>query len=527
MAQIHEQAKRIQQTIDTVPEGVLLLDAHGQVVLANPVAEKDLRVLIGRDTIPAHEPITHLGDRPLAELLTSPPTKGLWHEVKVGAHIFDIIARPIENGPEPENWVLVINDVTQERAVREQLQRQERLAAVGQLAAGIAHDFNNIMTIIIMYAQMAARAENLPPRVQERMAVVEQQGRRATKLIRQILDFSRQSVFTQRPLDLLPILQEEIKLLERTLPENIDIDLNYGSDKRAASLTEAASFTVNADPTRMQQIVTNLAINARDAMPEGGTLRIGLERIEVAPGKSPILPPLSSSPLGGIEGGEWVQLTVSDTGAGIPADALPHIFEPFFTTKEAGTGLGLSQVHGIVGAHEGRVSVETRVGKGTTFTIYLPALPPHPAESPAPELPATLKGEGETILVVEDEAHVRKALVESLQALNYQVLKAANGQEALKILKQSPPSSPPLGGKEGGIALVLSDVVMPRMGGIALFHTLKQKYPVLPLVLLTGHPMGKELDDLRAQGLTGWLVKPPNMKELAQVLIRALREKPE
>ncbi|RLC79407.1 MAG: hypothetical protein DRJ03_23545 [Chloroflexi bacterium] len=191
LAQIHEQAKRIQQTIDTVPEGVLLLDAHGQVVLANPVAEKDLRVLVGWDDVPTHEPITHLGDRPLAELLTSPPTKGLWHEVKAGARTFESIARPIENGPEPENWVLVINDVTQEREIKRRVQQQERLAAVGQLAAGVAHDFNNIMAIIVLYTQMSLSAPDLPSQIRQRLETVSGQAYRATDLVQQILDFSR------------------------------------------------------------------------------------------------------------------------------------------------------------------------------------------------------------------------------------------------------------------------------------------------------------------------------------------------
>jgi len=491
IVQIQEQAQRVQHIVDTVPEGVLLLDADERIVLVNPLGEKELAALAG---VKVGDSLIHLGNRPLIELLTSPP-KGLWHELAADGRYFQVIARPMEIGPEPGGWVLVIHDVTKARQVREQLQRQERLAAVGQLAAGIAHDFNNIMAVIVLYSQMAARAEGVPARVQERMGTINQQAQHATGLIRQILDFSRQSVLERKPLDLLLTVKEQCKLLERTLPENIEIDLDCGPD----------DYTVNADPTRMQQMFTNLAVNARDAMPGGGGLRIALERIEILPGKSPRSLDM--------EVGEWMQITVSDTGTGIPADVLPRIFDPFFTTKEpgAGTGLGLAQVHGIVGAHDGHIDVDTWPGKGTTFIIYLPAMLAHPVEQSVPELDLC-EGRGETLLVVEDEAAVRDALVESLQTMNYQVLEAADGQEALEILEQH--------GDQ--VALVLSDLVMPKMGGQALFYAMRQRGLTTPVLMLSGHPVVGELENLRAQGLAGWMLKPPSLAPLARLLAQVL-----
>jgi len=463
--------------------------------------------------------LTRLGDRPLAELLTSPP-KGLWHEVATDSRRFEIIARPLETGltpggacPEPaEGWVLVIRDVTREREIQRYSQQQERLATVGQLAAGIAHDFNNIMATIVLYAHMLLRKKDLFPRDRERLVTINQQALHATDLIQQILDFSRRAVLERQPLDLSPLLKEQVKLLERTLPESIQVTLAYGPDE----------YTVNADPTRMQQVMMNLALNARDAMPEGGNLRFGLERIQVKPGESPPLP--------GMESGEWVQLTVSDTGTGVPPDVLPHIFDPFFTTKAPGegSGLGLAQVHGIVKQHGGEVDMQSQVGQGTTFTIYLPALPVHAPEAVTLELPALAEGHGETILVVEDNTSTRKALVDSLELLNYRTLEAANGREALAILEQrgDDPSTGPSAGsgqRSGqGIALVLSDVVMPGMGGLALFHALRQRGLAVRVVMLTGHPLEKELEELRAQGMSDWLLKPPSLEQLAQVLARAL-----
>jgi PAS domain S-box-containing protein len=506
LEQIQDQARQLQEVVSSVPEGVLLLDAKGRIALANSAAERHLSVLVDapRDTSPAPgsgRVLTHLGDRPLEELLTSPP-QGLWHEVEAQGRVFELIARPMADALAPsnegpsqrDNWVLVIKDVTQEREVREQLARQERLAVVGQLAAGIAHDFNNIMGTIVLYADMTMRSEGLTERGQEWMATIQDQAERATRLIQQILDFSRRSVLERRPIDLLLLVKEEVKLLERTLPEHIDIQLTYGYNE----------YTVHADPTRIQQVVTNLAVNARDAMPDGGQLRLGLERAAVEPGAKP--------PLRGMAAGEWVQLTVADTGTGILPSALPHIFEPFFTTKETGTGagLGLAQVHGIVGQHGGHIGVDTEVGKGTTFTIHLPALPvraPQPSE-PAPADLAT--GHGERILVVEDQPSLRGALAETVASLSYEVLVATSGADALALLERDE------------VDVVLSDVVMPEMGGIALFHTLREKGLDVPVVLLTGHPMEEELEALIERGLNGYLLKPPRAEELANLLAELL-----
>jgi two-component system cell cycle sensor histidine kinase/response regulator CckA len=513
LEKIRQQAQQMQQIMDTVPEGVLLLDSVGQILLSNPLGTRYLAALTDAQEGDA---LTHLGDRSLGELLATPPA-GHRHEVTANGQVFQILAQPVETAfpsgtPPPgpaEGWVLIIRDVTQQREVERRIQQQERLASVGQLAAGIAHDFKNILATIILYSQIAIQADGLSARDREHVATISQQARHATRLIEQILDFSHRADLERRPLDLRLFLSEQVKLLQRTLPESIEVKLSY----------EPGQHTVNADPTRLQQAITNLAVNARDAMPGGGTLHIALERITVRPGE---LPPLPEMTVEGAVADEWVQVTISDTGKGIPPDALPHIFDPFYTTKPPGegAGLGLAQVHGIVGQHDGHIDVRTQLNHGTTFIIYLPALRQDSSESRVVgslQEPLILPhGHRETILVVEDDSIVKRVLARSLEDLNYQVLTAENGSKALELLERH---------KE--IALVLSDVVMPKMGGIPLLHAMKERGLQVGMVMLTGHPLDEELDELRAEEtaslLVDWLAKPVRLEQLAGAVDRALK----
>jgi two-component system, cell cycle sensor histidine kinase and response regulator CckA len=506
LLQIQEQAQRVQQIIETVPEGVLLLDADLQLIVTNPAAEKILPALASSGS---GEKLTHLGDEPLNEFLTSPP-KGFWHALTIASSPpvhFQIIARALEVGTSSGGWVLVIRDVTQQKTIEQYHQQQERLAAVGQLAAGIAHDFNNILGAITLYAQLAAQIEGAPPLVTERMDIIFDQAMQASELVRQILDFSRGSELERSPLDLVPILKEQTHLLQRTLPENIQITFNFGK------VFPPQSLTANIDPTRIQQAIMNLAINARDAMPLGGTLKIGLDHLTIAPNAPTPLPEMKS--------GDWLRITFTDSGEGISADVLPHIFNPFFTTKGPGqgTGLGLAQVYGIITAHDGVISVNTIVGEESTFSIYLPAVPAEKSKQNRLDLTALPQGQYETILVVEDNSAMRGALVEMLTNLRYRLIAVKNGTEALAIIQEA--ASP---GSQTKIDLVLSDVVMPEIGGVALFNQIRTLKPEIKVILMTGHPMQTELEPLKQHGLVGWLPKPPDLNKLAQMIGVALEK---
>lgn len=497
------QAEQMGQVMRSVQDGVLLLDDESRLLKTNPAGLEYLALLAGFTSAGAPEAegggegarLTRLGDRALADLLTSPSGAG-WHEIRCNGRVFEALAHPLAPGPTDRGWVLVVRDVTRQREVQEQLQRQERLAAVGQLAAGIAHDFNNLMGAILLHAQLLDYSTGLKPRERERLSVIQQQARHASAMIGQILDFSRRAMLERQPLDLLPLFKEQVKLLQRTLPEHIRIDL----------IDEGGEYVVLADPTRMQQVLMNLAINARDAMPEGGNLTIDLAHLR--------LERASELPLADMTPGDWVRVVVSDTGSGITPEILPHIFEPFFTTKGPGkgTGLGLAQVYGIVGQHGGQITAHSQVGQGTVFTLYLPALMDEAGDLPAPE-DELLLGKGELLLLVEDNEPLRDALAEYLQTCNYRVVSAGNGEEALALLAAADEQP----------ALVLSDLVMPRMGGKALLAALRGQGYRMPVVLITGHPLDEsELHPLTSQGMGAWLRKPFQMGDMARAIARCL-----
>ncbi len=389
---------------------------------------------------------------------------------------------------------IVLSELKQ---TQEKMVQQERLAAVGQLAAGIAHDFNNILTTILGFAELMQMSPDMPESMQSDLQRISTSSQRAAHLVRQLLDFSRKTIRHPRQFDLSSFTKESVKFFERTIPENIRINLNLAP----------GDYLIEADPIQLQQVITNLALNARDAMPTGGELRIGLSRVECTDN---IHCALCNQPIKG----EWVQLKVTDTGSGISADALPRIFEPFFTTKEvgAGTGLGLSQVSGIVAQHQGHIRVESQVGQSTTFTIYLPVILTSGQEASKPEPAQMMQGQGETILVVEDEPTVLEATTTMLEYLGYRIITAPNGEKAIAIFED----------RKTKIDLVLSDMVMPDMNGETLFHRLRAGNPDLKMVIMSGYPLGEKGAMLLEQGVVDWFQKPISFGQLSQVVGKAL-----
>ena len=379
---------------------------------------------------------------------------------------------------------------------QQQLVQQERLAAVGQLAAGIAHDFNNILAVIVLYSQLLQRTANLTMIDQSRVQTIVEQGERATGLIQQILDFSRKSIIERRPLSLPKFLKEIEKLLRRTLPETIQISVVAGKEE----------VEIQADRTSMQQLLMNLAVNARDAMPDGGTLRFILEKVILAPGD--IVPVLD------MQIGEWIVIRVQDNGHGMSSEVRKKIFEPFFTTKEPGkgTGLGLAQAYGIVRQHDGFIRCESEVNGGTEFFVYFPSYQSAKSRVEINET-AVPHGNSQTILVVEDNPSALTVIEEILRMLNYQVVTAKNGLDALAILPQNP-----------DITVVLSDVVMPELGGFALYQKITEAYPHIDIILMSGYTKEQEQSFWSTNRDVAWLRKPFSIQSLADLIYQTLHK---
>ena len=315
-------------------------------------------------------------------------------------------------------------------------------------------------------------------------------------MVRQLMTFSRHSQSQKNSLPLHPFLEEITKLLERMIPENIEVELSLAAE----------DLVVEADPTQLQQVVMNLAVNARDAMPEGGRLVIETARVELDDAFCQAHPDLHP--------GWYALLSVSDTGVGIPLEIRPHIFDPFFTTKGVGkgTGLGLPVVYGIVKNHAGAIEVESQVGRGTTMKIYLPL-----SEQPVVEVAtpaADLLTGTETILLVEDEPLVLEFGRTALEYFGYRVLTAQDGVEALEVFQAH----------QDEIALVILDVVMPRMGGRETARELKRRKPTVAVLLATGYDSPEEADEeLGELEAYEFLRKPYRIRELAQA-VRAVLE---
>jgi PAS domain S-box-containing protein len=402
--------------------------------------------------------------------------------------ILQTVKRPIVDATGRADQILgVATDITERKHAEEErrkleisLRQAQKMESVGLLAGGLAHDFNNLLTPILAYSEQAPRmlAEGHP--ILEDMAEIVNAARQARDITAQLMAFGRKQVLKVKPLSLNEVVTQVRRMLTRLIPENIEIKVDL-----APMLPE-----VLADPTQIQQIIINLAANARDAMPGGGTLTIATGDEQT-----------------------HVRLSLTDTGSGIDPVVLPHIFEPFFTTREMGrgTGLGLASVYGIVNQHGGTIDVHSELGRGTAFTILLPRAPARAEPPPPPAKSADGRGH-ETVLVVEDEQLVRKLVSRMLTHAGFRVLAIGDPVEALGLAKSHP----------GEIHLLLTDVVMPKMNGKELYDRLSMVRPSTRVVFMSGHAQ----DFLGSQGVlaegTAFVSKPVVQAELTRVLRETL-----
>ena len=420
--------------------------------------------------------------------------------------ILDIPEQPVDSGGQGRRYVRtwkvpildacgrpqyllgLAQDVTEQKRLEEQLRQAQKMEALGQLAGGVAHDFNNLLTIIAGYSDLLLGA--LPPSAAMRHEVEEirNAGEKAAWLTSQLLAFSRKQVLQPRVLDLSSVVEESERLLRRVIGADVTVAVRRGS----------GPFVVKADPGQLWQVLLNLALNARDAMPDGGSLLFEPAAVRLDEAAVATRPPLRP--------GAHVVLSVSDSGSGIPAAVRAHVFEPFFTTKATGkgTGLGLAVVHGIVTQSGGHIEFESDEDRGTTFRIYLPAF----AEEPAAGLPAdahTLRGGQESILLVEDEEAVRRLAQQVLERAGYRVQTAADAEAALAIVAAA----------GGAFDLLLTDVVMPGMSGTQLAAVISAQYPRVRVLFVSGYTPDAVLRDGVENGTVAFLPKPFSPAALA------------
>ncbi len=384
-------------------------------------------------------------------------------------------------------------DTTEQRTLKENFAQSQKMQAIGQLAGGVAHDFNNVLTAIIGYSDLLlANHRPTDPAFQDIMQI-KQNANRAAGLVRQLLAFSRRQTLRPQVLQLGDVLGELLNLMRRLVGEKIELDLRHGRDL----------WLVKADINQFEQVIINLVVNARDAMPSGGTIALRTRNVpasECASFKEDVLLP-----------GDYVSISVDDNGTGIAPEVRDKIFEPFFTTKEVGkgTGLGLSMVYGIVKQTEGYVFCTSEMGRGTTFTILLPRHVPSELDEPVKKeiaKPVTDSTGHGTILLVEDEEAVRAFGARALSARGYTVLEAASGLEALEIVEAN----------KGNIDLVVSDVVMPEMDGPTMFGELRKRGIKAKVIFVSGYAEDAFSRNLPEGEDFGFLPKPFSLKQLIE-----------
>jgi two-component system, cell cycle sensor histidine kinase and response regulator CckA len=352
----------------------------------------------------------------------------------------------------------IAEDVTQRRQLEMQLRHAQKMEAIGRLAGGVAHDFNNLLSVIYGHSELLAATPPSPERLRESLAEIRRATERGAALTQQLLAFGRRQVVEPEVLDLNAVVTESRNLLQRLIGEDVQLAITLAPRLSA----------VKVDPSQIDQVLMNLTLNAREAMPQGGRLTIETREVDLGvsyPSSHPEARP-----------GHHVLLTVSDTGCGMTPELQARIFEPFFSTKSDGTGLGLSVVDGIVRQSGGHLTLESRPGLGTTFKIYLPAVT-EPVEESSPNRSSAPAQGGETVLLVEDEIPVRTVTAQLLETLGYRVLQAGSAEEALLLVQ---------GGQEK-IDLLMTDVVMPGMSGRELAGALRTRDPSLKVLFQSGH----------------------------------------
>jgi signal transduction histidine kinase len=418
--------------------------------------------------------------------------------LKVGAQDYLMKSNLSRLIPSVQRELREAEERKQRRRLEEQVHQLQRFEAIGRLAGGVAHDFNNVIGAIMGWADIGVHAAEQGSDLQDKFLKIRSQADRASALTRQLLAFARRQTLQPCNTNLNELAKEEINLLRNVIGERIEIQMNLAPDLHI----------IWADPGQIEQVLMNLCLNARDAMSDGGRLLIETKNVLIGEDYQRVH--AYAVP------GKYVLLQVTDTGAGMDAKTLTHIFEPFFTTKEMGrgTGLGLATVYGIVKQHKGLIDVDSALGTGTAFRVYLP-LGNGPAELPEKPTVGTLRGGAESILIAEDNDGLREAAREILASLGYRVITAKDGEEAVRAVAD----------QTQAVDLVFMDVVMPKLNGPEAYLQMAALKPGLPVIFTTGYATETNLIPIRTREKAMVLQKPYGSQYLAQKLREKLDQK--
>lgn len=487
--------------VETLRESLVVLDPQLRVKTANKTFYKTFKVL-PEETL--NKFIYDIGDRQwdipkLRELLEEIIPRNTYlndFEVDlefpaIGRRTMILNARRLhQTDVDAQLILLAIEDLTERKKLEAQLLRTQRMESIGTLAGGIAHDLNNMMTPLMLSLQIL-KEKFKDEQSQKLLNILEQNSQRSADLIKQVLSFARGVEGERKPLQVTDTISEIEKVMKETFPRNIDIRADLPGDLR----------TISGDVTQLHQVVMNLCVNARDAMPDGGILHISAENIFIDENYARMNTEAKE--------GSYVVITVSDTGTGIPPEILDRIFEPFFTTKEfgKGTGLGLSTAHAIVKSHGGFMNVYSEVGKGTTFKVYLPAIRTE-MEKMQEHKPELLTGHGELVLLVEDEATISKVTGSTLEMHGYKVLTADDGAQAVALYAQN----------KDKISVVLMDIMMPVMDGHASIKAICRINPGARIIATSGLSEKDKLMKATGTSINAFLPKPYTAEQLLKII---------
>ncbi|MBI5394017.1 MAG: PAS domain S-box protein [Verrucomicrobia bacterium] len=500
---------RLSTAMEQANDAIIITDREGTILYVNPAFEK-LTGYTRQEALGQNPRIIKSGkhDKVFYERMWQVLRKGdVWsgrftNKKKDGAlYEEEATISPVRDASgKIVNYVSVGRDITREAQLEAQLRQSQKMEVVGRLAGGIAHDFNNLLTPIVGYAEMALGRLEPGDRSREYITEVKQAGERAAELTRQLLAFSRKQTMVPRVLDLNAVATNLRKMLRRMIEEHVELTITPAPDLGR----------VLADPGQIEQVIVNLSVNARDAMPKGGRLVIETANADLDEIYAAIHPD--------VKPGRYVMLAVSDTGTGMSDEVKAHLFEPFFTTKEQGkgTGLGLSTVYGIVTQSGGHLAVESELGRGTTFKIYLPRTEDSPDENAATNGDGAMPRGSETILLVEDDNRVRGVTRIMLEESGYKVVEASSGIEAVARAKE----------RDGEIHLLLTDTVMPGLNGPQTAKEIKTLRPQIKVIYMSGYTDTSLLPRDASKHGAAFLQKPFSQSQLARKVRGVLDRKP-